>query len=67
MNILLTSDESPLPSGKINEEESSWVTSLLSLGAFLSNIVFGFIANQFGRKILLVLIGIPMIVRYIWT
>lgn len=63
MTILLTSDDTPLPSGKITMEEASWVNSLLSVGAIFSNIVFGFLAKQFGRKISLFLLGIPMIVR----
>lgn len=69
MNILLTTEKTPLPSGIISMEQASWVTSLLSVGAIFSNIVFGFLANHFGRKILLFLIGLPMIVRYIlgWT
>lgn len=65
MTILLTSDDTPLPSGVITMDQASWITSLLSIGALFSNIVFGFIANHLGRKILLVLIGIPMIVRII--
>lgn len=63
MNILLTTEKTPLPSGIISMEQASWVTSLLSVGAIFSNIVFGFLANHFGRKILLFLIGVPMIVR----
>lgn len=66
MTILLTSDDTPLPSGKISMEEATTVTSFLSVGAIFSNIVFGFLANKFGRKISLFLLGIPMIVRSIW-
>lgn len=62
MNVLLMSDESPLPSGKISIEESSWMTSLLSIGATISNIVFGFIVKRYGRKMPLFWLGIPMIV-----
>lgn len=65
MNILLTSGDTPLPSGKITMEEASWITSLLSVGALICNIVFGYISNNFGRKIPLLVISIPMIVR-IW-
>lgn len=65
MTILLTSNDTPLPSGAITMDQASWITSLLSIGALFSNIVFGFLANNFGRKILLLLIGIPMIVSII--
>lgn len=65
MNILLTSDATPLPSGKITMDEASWITSLMSVGASISIVVFGFMTNKFGRKIPLFLIGIPMIVSEI--
>lgn len=67
MTVLLTSDDTPLPSGKMTMDEVSWVVSLLSVGAIFSNVVFGFVANHFGRKISLFLIGIPMIVSWIIT
>lgn len=100
MNILLTSDDTTLPSGKyhsynnrklwqrmeleidpnyyiiimnalikfqnlqgkITMEEASWVTSLLSVGALICNIFFGYITNNFGRKIPLLIIAVPTIV-----
>lgn len=62
MNILLMSEESPLPCGRITMEQATWVTSLLQVGALICNIVFGYITNNFGRKIPLLLISIPMIV-----
>lgn len=62
MNVLLMRDESPLPSGKISMEEATWITSLLQVGALICNFVFGYISNNFGRKIPLLLISIPMIV-----
>lgn len=64
MNILLMSDESPLPSGKISMEEATWITSLLQVGALICNIVFGYISNNYGRKIPLLVISIPMIVSF---
>lgn len=62
MNVLLMRDESPLPSGKISMEEATWITSLLQVGALICNFVFGYISNNFGRKIPLLVISIPMIV-----
>lgn len=59
---LLTSDESPLPSGRITMEEASWISSSLSIGGLFGNIFYGFITNAFGRKSPLILIAIPTIV-----
>lgn len=64
-NVLLTSDDTPLPSGKITMEEASWVTSLLSVGALICQIVFGYITNNFGRKIPMLIITVPTIVSMI--
>lgn len=61
--VLLTSSDSPLPSGQISMEEASWIASLLCIGGLAGNIFFGFITNAFGRKIPLILISIPAMVR----
>lgn len=37
-NILLMSDETPLPSGKISMEEASWIASLIYIGGDIYNI-----------------------------
>lgn len=60
--IILTSDKSPLASGKITMEEASWAVSLLSIGALFGNFFFGYITNLFGRKIPCIIITIPLIV-----
>lgn len=59
---LLTSSESPLPSGKIDMEEASWIASLICVGGVIGNVIFGYVADKFGRKVPLILISIPMIV-----
>lgn len=61
--LLITSDESPLPSGKVTLESASWVASLLGIGALIGNLVFGFVINKFGRKLPLQLLAIPTFVR----
>lgn len=58
---LLTSDETPLASGKITMDEASNVASFLCIGGVLGNIFFGFITNLFGRKWPLILISVPTI------
>lgn len=61
--LLLTSDQSPLSSGKITLEQASWVTSLKSLGFLFTSPVCGIVANKFGRKWPLFYISIPSIVK----
>lgn len=62
---LFTSDQSPLSSGKISMEEASWIASLICVGGTFGNVIFGYIADKFGRKIPLLLIPIPMIVSIV--
>ncbi|XP_055302945.1 facilitated trehalose transporter Tret1-like [Sitodiplosis mosellana] len=62
--ILLKSDETPLPSGKITMEEASWITSLLCVGGLIGNILFGYITNRFGRKIPLLFLAIPTVISW---
>lgn len=64
--VLLTSEETPLRSGVINMDEASWIASLLCLGCFFGNILFGYITNKFGRKWPLIIITIPTIVSKFW-
>lgn len=63
--ILLTSDDTPLPSGKISMDEASWIASLLCVGGFIGNFSFGFITNVFGRKLPLISISIPGVVSWL--
>lgn len=63
--LLLTSNETPLPSGKITMEEASWITSLMPCGSMFGNVFFGFITKKFGRKKPLMSISIPMMVSFI--
>ncbi|XP_031633567.1 facilitated trehalose transporter Tret1-like [Contarinia nasturtii] len=63
--LLLISDESPLPSGKITLESASWIASLLGVGALFGNLFFGFIINKFGRKMPLLLLSIPTIISWL--
>lgn len=62
---LLTSKDSPLPTGTLTEDEASWTASLKSLGIVLCGSIAGLVANKFGRKWPMFLLIIPSIVRYI--
>lgn len=61
--VLLTSDQSPLPTGKITTDEATWTAALKSLGFLLSCSVFGYVGTKFGRKWPLIILAIPLIVR----
>lgn len=61
--VLLTSEHSPLPSGKISENEASWIPSLKALGALIGFAFFGMVARQFGRKWPFIFLSFPLIVR----
>lgn len=60
--ILLMSDDTPLPTGKITLEEASWIVSYVYLGGVFGNIIFGYITNHYGRKWPLIVVTIPIIV-----
>ncbi|XP_055301605.1 facilitated trehalose transporter Tret1-like [Sitodiplosis mosellana] len=63
--LVLTSDESPLPSGKITMEEASWITSLWSVGGLIGCMTFGFITSHFGRKWPLIFMIIPKTISWL--
>lgn len=60
--FLLTSDKSPLPTGKITLDQATWVSSLKSGGMVICGLFVGSIARKFGRKRPLLLLSIPSIV-----
>lgn len=60
---ILMSSETPLPSGPLTIDEASWVTSLICIGGFFGNQVFGWLANHYGRKIPIILTAIPQAVQ----
>lgn len=49
--IFLTSDDSPLPTGKITMEQASWIASLLCIGGLIGNVLYGIITSKYGRKL----------------
>lgn len=59
----LTSSDSHLKSGAITTEEASWIGSMLSFGGIFGNLLFGWLANYWGRKRTLCFITLPILVR----
>lgn len=62
---ILQSDESPLPSGKIQFEEASWIASLWSVGGLIGNFLYLFMTNKFGRKMPIISLAFPKIVCWL--
>ncbi len=62
--FLLESNETPLSAGKLTEAETTWISSMMPIGSTVGTLVFGFIANKFGRKIPLIALLVPSIVRH---
>lgn len=63
---LYSNDSSINPLGRpITEDEDGWIGSLVYVGATLGPLPFGLIAEHCGKKIALLLIGIPHVIGYI--
>jgi MFS family permease len=45
--LVLSSDDSPLPSGKLTEQEISNVAAIFNLGAFFGNFVHAYLADRY--------------------
>lgn len=60
--LTLASDKSPLDAGPLNDDDLSWINSMLSMAALIGTIIFYSFSYVFGRKKLLCLLAIPHIV-----
>lgn len=49
----------------INEDQESWLGSLLALGAVFGPFAFGFLADVIGRKYTLLVTAIPILISYL--
>ncbi|KAG4079717.1 hypothetical protein HA402_004422 [Bradysia odoriphaga] len=63
--ILLESDETPLTFGKLSEEQTTWISSMMPIGGTTGTIIFGFIVNKFGRKFPLIALIVPSITGWL--
>lgn len=60
--LILKSENSPLPSGPITDEEISWIYALPPVGAVTANFLYGSICSKYGRKIPLFSAAVPLAV-----
>ncbi|KAL7010870.1 hypothetical protein ACKWTF_013985 [Chironomus riparius] len=63
----LKSDETHLKSGPIDATEASWIGSLMSAGALVSILVFGKLAEYFGKKKCLIFLCLPNLTFWVMT
>ncbi|XP_018564832.1 facilitated trehalose transporter Tret1-2 homolog [Anoplophora glabripennis] len=50
---------------ELSSEESSWVSSILTLGAAVSPFIYGYFLDKFGPKRVILSIGVPFLVSYV--
>ncbi|XP_055685016.1 facilitated trehalose transporter Tret1-2 homolog [Lutzomyia longipalpis] len=62
---ILSSAESPLPSGPLTKEEVSLINSIMALGGMAGALIFGWMANRYGRKWPLVAGMMPQVIAFI--
>lgn len=51
----------PLPS----TEDTTWISSIILFGASVGSLIFSFLADQLGRKITILCLGIPVLISYL--
>lgn len=53
-------NETTSPVGRaITLQETSWISSLITVGGLIGPFVFGYVAKKFGKRLTLVIIGLP--------
>lgn len=60
---ILKSEKAPLPTGPIDDQDATWIASILSIGAIGGLLVYGWAIEVFGRKVMSILMGLPQIVK----
>lgn len=60
--LVYDSDESPLPTGRVQMDEIAWIASILGIGGLIGTVVVGWLAERVGRKSSLLAMAVPQIV-----
>lgn len=60
------SDHSPLPTGRVPTHQLGWIASILGIGGLAGTVAGGWMADRFGRKISLLTLVLPEIVRVLF-
>lgn len=61
---LIISDDSPLKGGPATVEQMSWIASIFCIGGAVGSFIFGFIADEIGRKNALLVCGVCQVVGW---
>ncbi|KAJ8932363.1 hypothetical protein NQ314_014730 [Rhamnusium bicolor] len=61
----LSDSTSSLLKDDVSSEEYTWVSSLVTLGAAIGPFIYGYLSNKFGRKYVLLSMGVPFLISYI--
>lgn len=59
----LESSNTPLQSGPLTSEETSWVSSVLGVGGMISILPYCFLVEKLGRKPSLLCVALPALVN----
>lgn len=62
---VLLSDNTPLISGPMTNEELSWVSSITCIGAIVGTFIFGLLSSQIGSKRAMTFLAFPSITYWI--
>lgn len=65
--ILQSAERTPLKSGVLNNNEVSWVGSIMCPGGLLGTLICGWMCEKFGRKISICSAALPQIVRFLYS
>ncbi|KAJ8920255.1 hypothetical protein NQ315_011916 [Exocentrus adspersus] len=64
LSQLQDKDKTPF-SSVLTDDETSWISSLLPLGAVFGPFVYGYLADKIGRKFTLLICGTPFLVAFL--
>ncbi|XP_018576207.1 facilitated trehalose transporter Tret1-like isoform X2 [Anoplophora glabripennis] len=64
-NGTFPTDEIPAPGFKITKSEEALVGAMLTIGALISAIPTGYLADKFGRKLIILGLSIPFLLNYL--
>ncbi|XP_055586556.1 facilitated trehalose transporter Tret1-2 homolog [Uranotaenia lowii] len=62
---ILMSEDTPLASGPITSEDGSWIAAQLCVGGLIGNLLAGWTAERFGRKLTACMAAVPQIMMWL--
>lgn len=62
---ILFSDNTPLITGPMTNEQLSWISSMSSIGAIVGTFIFGFMSSMMGSKRAMTFLALPAITYWV--